>query len=63
VFTCAFLLHLAMGYAGEMPFTQVKAIVASLMSSRLEENVVLVSVVVVALVLFLLCLWRTDCQW
>jgi len=52
-----------MGYAGEMPFTQVKAIVASLMSSRLEENVVLVSVVVVALVLFLLCLWRTDCQW
>lgn len=24
VFTCAFLLHLAMGYAGEMPFTQVK---------------------------------------
>ncbi len=25
VFTCACLLHLAMGYVGDMPFTQVKA--------------------------------------
>jgi hypothetical protein len=49
VFTCAFLLHLAVGYVDEMPFTQVKAIVASIISSCVEQNVVLVAVVVVVL--------------
>lgn len=53
VFTCAYLLHLAMGYVEEMPFTQVKSIVLSMMRSRGEQQVVLVAVVVVVLLLLL----------